>query len=195
MAFATFRIFCNRNNSREIDLLLPEPNRRCELLEKMIVMHSYPANGVVVKLVDIGRGISEAFLRYSLDKWNDEDSIANSFASAKAGGADIYAISWLKGRIGALDTSGTRQVTLTAIALNLQAGLVYSCTTIPLGWVEGTTYFGFHPAGVVVFYETIIPDERDGQAQGSGARKTMELRAHDLKQLSAKNYDDTRRRG
>jgi hypothetical protein len=50
------------------------------------------------------------------------------FASAKAGGADIHAISWLTDRIGALDTSGMRQVALTAITLNLQARLVYSCT-------------------------------------------------------------------
>lgn len=50
------------------------------------------------------------------------------FTSAKTGGADIHAISRLTDRIGALDTSRMGQVALTAITLNLQAGLVYSCT-------------------------------------------------------------------
>jgi hypothetical protein len=85
------------------------------------------------------------------------------FASAKAGGADIHAISWLTDRIGALDTIGMRQVALIAITLNLQAGLVYSMKyTIPLGWVEGTTYFGFHLAGVIVFNE-----RRSSQKKGT----------------------------
>jgi hypothetical protein len=93
------------------------------------------------------------------------------FASAKSGGADIHAISRLTDRIGALDTFGMRQVALIAIALNLRARLIYSMKyTIPLGWVEGTTYFGFHPAGVVVFYE-----RRSSQKKGTDKPKVAEL--------------------
>jgi len=50
------------------------------------------------------------------------------FPSAKASGADIHAIPRLTDSISALDTNGMCQVALTAITLNLQAGLVYSCT-------------------------------------------------------------------
>jgi hypothetical protein len=42
--------------------------------------------------------------------------------------------------------------------------------TIPLEWVEGTTYFGFHPAGVVVFY-----GRRSSQKKGTDKPKVPEL--------------------